>query len=220
MLEVRAAALSDTEPPASAPAEAPLPKDPAPAPAPAPTPSTASPPPQEKSAPGPAVPAPRPRSSWRDLARDARYKEALAAAEAQGFDALCASGSAGDLQALADAARLGGGPARATQALSALRSRFPGSPEAASAAFLLGRMAEDGRGDHAGAIAWFRRYLAEAPRGELAEDARGRLIEAADKMGDLAAARDAADIYLTLYPTGAHAAYAKAILARGSSPAP
>jgi outer membrane protein assembly factor BamD (BamD/ComL family) len=166
------------------------------------------------------APAPRVRASWRSFARDARYKEALAAAEAEGFDALCASASAGDLQALADAARLGGGPARATQALSALRGRFPGSPESASAAFLLGRMAEDRRGDYAGAIAWFERYLAEAPRGELAEDARGRIVEAADKMGDLAAARDAAELYLMLYPTGAHAAYAKAVLARGSSPAP
>ncbi|HLM75006.1 MAG TPA: tetratricopeptide repeat protein, partial [Polyangiaceae bacterium] len=184
-LEVGVAAPSVKEPSASAPDEA----DEAPeAVAPAPAPSTQGSPPREISPRSTPAPAPRARASWRNLARDARYKEALAAAEAEGFDALCASASAGDLQALADAARLGGGPARATQALSALRGRFPGSPESASAAFLLGRMAEDRRGDYAGAIAWFQRYLAEAPRGELAEDARGRIVEAADKMGDLAAA--------------------------------
>jgi TolA-binding protein len=211
-LEVGAAAPPAKESSASAPDEAPEALSPAP--------STQGPPPREISPRGVPAPAPRARASWRSFARHARYKEALAAAEAEGFDALCASASAGDLQALADAARLGGGPARATQALSALRGRFPGSPESASAAFLLGRMAEDRRGDYAGAIAWFERYLAEAPRGELAEDARGRIVEAADKMGDLAAARDAAELYLMLYPTGAHAAYAKAVLARGSSPAP
>ncbi|AUX46465.1 uncharacterized protein SOCE26_079710 [Sorangium cellulosum] len=155
---------------------------------------------------------------WRPLALDARYKDALAAAEREGFDAICGSASASDLHALGDAARLGGSSARAVQALAALRQRFPGSPEAASAAFLLGRIAQDQNKDHAGAASWFARYLSEHPAGAFAADAAGRLVEAEDRRGDPAAARRAAERYLAAYPSGSHAAYARRLLARGSRP--
>lgn len=156
---------------------------------------------------------------WRPLARDAKYKDALAAAELEGFDAICAAASAGDLRALGDAARLGGNAARASQAFTALRTRFPGSPEAAAAAFILGRMAQDRSRDYASAAAWFTRYLSERPGGEFAAEASGRLIEAEDKMGGAANARRAAERYLAAYPNGAHAAYARSVLARGAPPA-
>lgn len=158
--------------------------------------------------------------SWRALARDAKYKEALAAAESEGFDAILSSASAADLRALADAARLGGNAARGNEALSALRKRFPGSPEAASAAFLLGRAAQDRQKDYGAALTWLNRYLAEQPNGEFAAEARGRIVEVTDKMGDAEGARRAAERYLASYPNGAHAAYAKGVLARASSPSP
>ena len=132
----------------------------------------------------------------------------------EGFDGACSSASATDLRTLGDAARLGGSPSRAVQAFTALRARFPGSPEAASAAFLLGRIAQDQRKDPAGAASWFTRYLAEKPSGELAEEAAGRLVEAEDQRGDLASARAAAERYLKAHPAGAHSTYAKTVLAR------
>jgi TolA-binding protein len=161
-------------------------------------------------------PAQREAAGWRALAKAARYKEALGAAELEGFDAICDAASAGDLRALGDAARLGGGPRRASQAFLALRRRFAGSPEAAVAAFLLGRIAQDQSRDPAGAAAWFTRYLGEQPGGELAAEAAGRLVEAKDKMGDEAGARSAAQGYLEHYPNGAHAAYARGVMARGA----
>ncbi len=173
-------------------------------------------PPAAPAAPEPSA-QPAPATGWRALALNARYKEALAAAELEGFDAICGSAGVGDLQSLSYAARLGGSATRAVQALTALRRRFPGSAEAGAAAFMLGRMAQDGARDHAGAASWFNRYLAEQPSGAFAADAAGRLVEAEDRMGDDASARRAATRYLTLYPGGPHAAYARGVLARGAS---
>ncbi|WP_437323465.1 FecR domain-containing protein [Sorangium sp. So ce381] len=162
------------------------------------------------------LPARREASSWRALALEARYRDALAAAEGDGFDALCDAASASDLRALGDAARLGGSPARAAQAFASLRARFPGSPEAASAAFMLGRIAQDQSKDHAAAAGWFARYLSEQPAGPFAADAAGRLVEAEDRRGDEAGARRAAEQYLAAHPSGSHAGYAKHVLARGA----
>ncbi len=161
-----------------------------------------------------------PPSAWRALFRDAKYAEALAAAEAEGFDSLCASASAADLSALADVARLGGSATRTGQVLTSLRNRFPGTKEAAAAAFLLGRAAQDRYRDPASAMEWFNRYLAEAPQGELAADARGRLVEVADAMGDQAGAARAAERYLSSYPNGPHAAYARSVLDRAADAGP
>jgi TolA-binding protein len=163
-----------------------------------------------------ATPAAPETPGWRALARDARYKDALAAAEHEGFEAICDTAGAGDLRALGDAARLGGSTARSLQAFTALRRRFPGSGEAASAAFILGRIAQDQQKDFGGAAGWFRRYLAEQPSGAFAADASGRLVECTDKMGDRDAARLAAERYLSRYPGGSHAAYAKGVLDRGT----
>ena len=202
------------------------PRTPAPPPA-APTPVAppehAQPETPSRPEPGAAREAPPPATSttpWRALALDAQYKEALAAAEREGFDGICASADAADLRALGDAARLGGSPGRAVQALTALRARFPGSAEAASAAFILGRIAQDQSRDPAGAAGWFSRYLAEQPGGAFAGDALGRLVEATDRQGDEAGARRAAERYLAAYPNGSHAGYARQVLARANAPAP
>jgi hypothetical protein len=201
----------------AAPAREPAPSEPPPPIAPTPS---ASAPHTAGSAVASAAPASEEAPSWRALAQKARYKDALAAAEAEGFDALCAGASARDLRVLGDVARLGGSPPRADQALSALRSRFPGSPEAAAAAFIFGRTAQDRQRDYAAAASWFSRYLAEQPGGEFAAEAAGRLVEAKEKMGDAAGARKAAERYLAAYPDGSHAAYARSVLARSATPAP
>ncbi len=172
------------------------------------------------SAPPPSAPASEAPPSWRALAREGKYKDALAASVADGFEGICATAPAADLQALADTARLAGDGARARQAMQALRQRFPGSPEAAAAAFLLARAAQDGAHDYATAIRWLSTYLVEQPNGMFAVEARGRLIEAADAMGDAGAARRAAERYLAAHPKGPHAAYARTVLARGAGDPP
>ncbi|MGK3968034.1 FecR domain-containing protein [Sorangium sp. So ce118] len=195
-------------------------------------PSAAAPPPPSStpialspgaSGPAPAAPSdsakaakaadasPRP-PGWRDLVAADRYKEAMTAAEAEGFDGLVAGASAADLLVLADVARFSGKPERAAAALGATRSRFAGSGEAAKAAFHLGRMAFDQRRAYAEAERWFGVYLGEQPGGSFAQEALGRVIECRSLMGSASGAREAARRYLALYPAGPHAAHAERLL--------
>ncbi|XXT19842.1 FecR domain-containing protein [Sorangium sp. So ce429] len=159
----------------------------------------------------PADASPR-RPGWRDLVAADRYKEAMTAAEAEGFEGLVAHASAADLLVLADVARFSGKPERAAAALTATRSRFGGSGEAAKAAFHLGRMAFDQRRSYAEAERWFGVYLGEQPGGSFAQEALGRVIECRASMGSASGAREAARRYLALYPAGPHAAYAERLL--------
>ncbi|MDI1479654.1 FecR domain-containing protein [Polyangium sp. y55x31] len=154
-------------------------------------------------------PAP-PGPSWRDLAASGKYKDALEAADREGLDAIYEGGSAADLRDLGDAARLTGDAARAVEAFSALRRRFPADEQAAEAAFLLGIIAFDKQGAHAEAASWFSTYLRERPRGRLAREAAGRLLEARLRSGDKALAREAARAYLRDFPGGPHAEVARA----------
>jgi hypothetical protein len=66
---------------------------------------------------------------------------------------------------------------------------------------------------HGEAARWFEVYLRERPRGDLAREAAGRLIEARLGARDRPAARAAARAYLARYPDGPHAALARATLA-------
>lgn len=155
--------------------------------------------------------SPRP-PSWRDLVAGDRYREAMTAAEAEGFDGLVARASAADLLMLADVARFSGKPDRAAAALTAARRRFAGSGEAAKAAFHLGRMAFDQRRSYAEAERWFLVYLEEQPGGSFAQEALGRVIECRESMGSAGEAREAARRYLARYPAGPHAAHARDLL--------
>ena len=161
-----------------------------------------------------APPAPRsaPRQSWRELSAAGKFKAAIEAADQEGFQHICDEGSAADLRDLADAARLSGDIPRSILTLSTLRRRFPGGDPAAEAAFLLGVIAFDARGEHPEAAQWFTRYLSERPRGRLAREAAGRLLEAEERSGHRDGARESARRYLRDYPGGPHAEMAKAIL--------
>jgi ferric-dicitrate binding protein FerR (iron transport regulator) len=158
------------------------------------------------------VTAPGARSSWKQLATGERYAEAMAAAEEEGFDAICRRASAPDVLLLANTARFSGAPSRAEQAFRVVRARFAGRPEAAMAAFALGRIAYDERRNFSGSAKWFEKYLSEAPGGGLAREAAGRLIEAYKAAGDVTAARAAAQRYLAQYPAGPHAAMARSLI--------
>ena len=96
-----------------------------------------------------------------------------------------------ELLALADAGRFFGPSQRAVAALTALRQRFPGSPDAGTAAFTLGRIAFENEHDYGKAASWFETYMREQPSGPLMGDAFGRLMEARLRSGDGAGARAA-----------------------------
>jgi transmembrane sensor len=150
--------------------------------------------------------------SWKRLALDQHYTEALAAAEADGFDATCRAASAHDLVLLGNSARFAASPARAERAFRFARARFSGTHEASMAAFFLGRIAYDQRGNPGEAARWFQSYLREEPAGALAREAAGRLIEAERARGDSAATLAAAQSYLQKYPSGPHANLARSVL--------
>jgi transmembrane sensor len=152
------------------------------------------------------------RTSWKQLALDEHYADALAAAETENFDAVCRRASGADLLLLANAARFAGSASRAEQAFRSVRSRFADTHEAAMAAFTLGRIAHDERRNYRAAAQWFQSYLHDEPGGGLAREAAGRLIEAYRAAGDAGAARSSAQIYLSKYPAGPHAPLARTLV--------
>jgi TolA-binding protein len=140
------------------------------------------------------------------------YRGALEAAERSGFSGLLERLDRKSLAQLADAARLAGNVARARQALTRLRERFPASTEATDAAFLLGRLYADSLSDAAGAARYFDLYLTERPEGAYADEAEGRSMVTHREAGDIARARQVASHYLARFPSGPYASTARSIL--------
>jgi tetratricopeptide (TPR) repeat protein len=153
----------------------------------------------EPGTPGERAPA------WRVLAADGRHREAMEAAEREGFERVLDAAPAPALLELADSARYAGRFQRARDAL--LRARRLGAR--GRSAFLLGKIAADHLGAPGDAIAWFQTYLTEEPAGGLAEQALGRLIDLQRRVGDAAGARRAAEEYLRRYPKGAYTSLAE-----------
>jgi transmembrane sensor len=151
---------------------------------------------------------------WRELLAAGRLADGLRAAERADFDRVCQVATAKELLALADAARLFGRSARAMTALRVLRQRFPSSPDAATAAFTLGRIAFERQHAYAAAANWFATCLREQPSGPLMGDSFGRLMEARSRAGDLAGARSDAQQYLRRFPEGPYASEARGILSK------
>jgi TolA-binding protein len=171
--------------------------------------------PAASAAPEPETSAPKPPPRllvWRERIAAGRITEGLRAADQTGFGRVCQEASLKELLALADAARLTGRGTRATEALRALRQRFPHTMDASTAAFTLGRIAFEQRGAYKEAAEWFGTYLAEQPSGPLMGDSVGRLMEARQRAGELAGARRDAERYLRRFPEGPYASEARAIL--------
>ncbi|MEY4579374.1 MAG: hypothetical protein RL701_4077, partial [Pseudomonadota bacterium] len=131
---------------------------------------------------------------------------------ALGFEQECKQSNAEELSLLANVARYGQDSAGEAEALRWLRGRFHGTKQAAVAAFALGRLEFDNHAAYSEAAEWFRTYLREQPRGDLAREASGRLLEATQRMGDAAAARELAARYLKDYPQGPHAELARGLV--------
>jgi hypothetical protein len=146
---------------------------------------------------------------WREFLAARAYSSAISAAEQRGFDTVVAEATSAELYALSAAARYAGQPARARDALIAVRARFG---EQGNTAFLLGRIAAD-QSEAGTAIEWFDRYLREQPGGPLAETATGRLIELY-RTRDASRARRLAERYLAAYPDGSYAALARTLVER------
>jgi hypothetical protein len=138
------------------------------------------------------------------------FRGVIDAAETRGVATTLSHGSLADVVALADAARYAHEKGLAKRGLLAERTRFPGSAEARAAAFVLGRMADDA-GASADALRWYDDYLAESPHGSFAPEALGRKLVVLVHLGD-SRARTVATSYLSLYPRGAHASYAREVL--------
>jgi hypothetical protein len=147
-----------------------------------------------------------PAADWRVEAARAQYREALAAAVLEGWRAECARLGPDDLVLLGDVARLAGDLDRAEEAYRSARRRFP---DADRPTFALGLIAFEGRHNYKMAGDLFASYLRSFPRGPLAREAAGRLIESRIKAGDDADARQAAATYLHDFPGGPHAALAR-----------
>jgi len=182
---------------------------------------------EHAAAPAPSVvPAPAPTQArvtasaapakvgWRTLAAQSRWHEALAEAIAGGFDRECDDDSAADLLSLGDVARLAQDAPHARHAYETLRARFPGDPNAAVAAFSLGKLAFDEEHAYGEAGRAFDTYLREQPNGPLARDALARSMEAHDRAGDHDTAKKLAQRYLDQWPGGPQEEVARGIVAK------
>lgn len=150
--------------------------------------------------------------AWRKEIASGDFQQILTQAEAHGMQSCLRSLPSDRLAALGDAARYAGRTALASRVLQAQRARFAGSPAAAEATFLLGRLAEDAHQPSSAALPWYQLYLTEAPSGAYAAEALGRqmLILGAQERGERA--REAARRYLEAYPRGAYVTQAREIL--------
>jgi hypothetical protein len=184
----------------------------APSPAPAPDAASAVEPaaasPSASAAPGTVVRGAH-ALSWREQVAQGDFLGVINGAQRRGISNTLSSASLQDLSALADAARYGHRADLSRRALAAQRRRFPGTPQASDAAFLLGSLAES----QADALDWFNRYLKESPQGAYASQALGRKLIYVYGQHRGTEARQLATEYTVRYPNGPYASTARKVLA-------
>jgi len=150
--------------------------------------------------------------TWWSASTTGHAARVVAEAEAHGLDKTLLEVDSTALVALADASRYSSRPEVAVRAFVAERQRFPDTPAAHSAAFFLGRLADD-RGEVAAGLAWYRRYLSERPQGPYAAEALGRKMLAVERISGRDAARSVAAEYIERFPNGTYLLQAHSILA-------
>jgi ferric-dicitrate binding protein FerR (iron transport regulator) len=148
----------------------------------------------------------------RKLARG-QWDRILEEAKRFGVEVTLGEASSEDLFALANAARYRHRFDLALSALNAERRRFPGSPRALDAIYLLGRVEEARETGTAQAIAWYDEYLTRAPTGPLVGEALGRKMTLTEKLEGPARARSLAEEYLRRFPKGNYAGSARELFA-------
>jgi len=149
---------------------------------------------------------------WVEAVAAGRWDRVLAEVDRAGVRHTLAHASSEELLALADAARYRRRAGLARSALLAERNRFPDSPSALDAAFLLGRLEESRQGEIGEAVHWYDTYLTGAPAGTYASEAMGRKMMATKQLRGASAAESLAREYLRRFPAGPYAGAARALL--------
>jgi transmembrane sensor len=146
----------------------------------------------------------RAAGAWRDLARAGNHRRAYELLAPGGFRDVRDDPS--DLLLASDVARLSQHPAEAAMLLRKLLAHHERDPRAPSAAFTLGWVLMNELGRPREAAGAFARAEALAPRGNLAEDAVARGVEAWYRAGELSRAQVEVERYRKRYPQGRHRA--------------
>jgi transmembrane sensor len=146
--------------------------------------------------------SPPPVTSWRALARSGKHRAAYELLSPGAFRDV--RNEPGELLLASDVARLSRHPAEAAQLLKKLLSGHARDPRAPSAAFTLGWLLMNELGRPREAAVAFARAEALAPRGNLAEDAVARSVEAWIRAGELGRAKAGVERYRRAYPKGRH----------------
>ncbi len=151
---------------------------------------------------------------WRELYAEKDYNKVVDLITDQGLEQFIAGAGSKDLWRVGKAARYTRRGDVAHRVLEGLVDRFPGTKDAQNATFVLGRVAMELQKNPRAAQKWFTQYLSQSPRGPLAEEALGRLIDVCRQTGQNAAARKHAERYLSRYPTGPYAQLAESVASR------
>jgi transmembrane sensor len=142
-------------------------------------------------------PAPEAGPDWRALASRGDFDRAYEALEGANV-----RNRVDDLMLAADVSRLSGHPADAVRYLERVIDEHRGDPRAPLASFTLGRVLLGQLGQPQRAARAFELTRTLAPRGELAEDALAREVEAWSRAGATDRARSLAERYFARYPNG------------------
>jgi hypothetical protein len=149
---------------------------------------------------------------WSDELAHGQWDRILEDVKRAGVDTTLGESSSDELLAVADAARYRRQPELARAALLAVRRRFPNSPRALDAIFLLGRLEESRSNGTAQAIARYDEYLARAPNGPFAGEALGRKMTLTVTLEGPVLTQPVAEEYLRRYPNGSYAGSARALI--------
>lgn len=175
-----------------------------------------APPTAPEATPRPVAPRPlptvaQPRARWPERLADGDTAGIVAEAQRRGLANVLAGASSEDLAALADAARFQLQDPLARRVLLAQRGRFPGTLRSQEASFLLGRLADGHGGRASDALAWYDRYLHEAPSGAYVAEAMGRMMMVLERQQRIDEARAVATAYLHRFPQGVYARAARGV---------
>ena len=151
-------------------------------------------------------------ADWSARLADGQAAGIVAEARRRGLSKVLELSSSEDLAALADAARFERQTGLARRALLSQRRRFPGSPRAVEASFLLGRLDDSADEGSAPALGWYDRYLNEAPGGAYVSEALGRKMMVLERSGNRPAATRIARDYLQRFPGGTYSRAAQALV--------
>lgn len=163
------------------------------------------------------APVSRATPTWRDLLKQGKLHQAIASAEAAGMGQILTTSTPAELMKLGAAARLTGRWGRSKEIYLTARERFPGTEQASTAAFELGRIAFDHKRAFALSASWLETFLRERPASALAREALGRLMEAYHRQGKAEQALAVAHRYLARYPRGPHAQFAQTLVGKSGT---